>query len=86
MATLYGSAIGRNWFAGIAERLRRYFTLKCELLTRRRGKADATRAHAIAVLRDQDASPDLRDWAERYLCGLAEADPSKYFDDHKWQS
>jgi hypothetical protein len=80
MATTYSSANSRNAFADIVSRNTSTLNRSLSL-----GKADAAKAQAIAVLGDDNAAPDLKDWAERYLCGLAGADPAKYFENHKWQ-
>ena len=41
---------------------------------------------AIEILGSGNASPDLRDWAERYLCGFAQADKAQFFEGRRWQS
>ncbi len=41
---------------------------------------------AIEVLRDGSASPDMCDWAERYLCGMEDADARRYCESRRWQS
>ena len=40
---------------------------------------------AIEILRD-DANPDLCDWAECYLCGMADSDIHSYLARRRWQS
>ena len=83
MATTYSSTKKPNAFANTTFGLDKYFTL--ESLFRWLGKTDEATTHAIAVLGDDHAGPDLKDWAERYLCGLAGADPTKFVENHKWQ-
>ena len=41
---------------------------------------------AIAILRDASSSSDLREWAERYLCGLTTADAATYGARHRSQA
>ena len=41
---------------------------------------------AIEILSSGNASPDMRDWAERYLCGFAQADKAQFFENRRWQS
>ena len=41
---------------------------------------------AIEILGSGNASPDMRDWAERYLCGFAPADKAQFFESRRWQS
>ena len=41
---------------------------------------------AIEILGSGNASPDMRDWAERYLCGFAQADKAQFFENRRWQS
>ncbi len=41
---------------------------------------------AIEILSSGNASPDMRDWAERYLCGFAPADKAQFFENRRWQS
>ena len=43
-------------------------------------------AEAIGTLRDPSASPDQRDWAERYLCGMLDGDARRYCESRRWQS
>jgi hypothetical protein len=85
MATPYSSASSGNAFTDIAFSVHQYLSLRLESLFRGTDKDDAAKAHAIAVLGDNDAGPDLKDWAERYLCGLAGRDPAKYLENRKWQ-
>jgi hypothetical protein len=50
-------------------------------------KANTSRDEAIAILRDGASSPDLREWAERFLCGMTTANAATYLDRrHRWQS
>jgi len=41
---------------------------------------------AIALLNDPTASPDLRDWAERFLCGMTRSDAATYRRRRDFQS
>jgi hypothetical protein len=41
---------------------------------------------AIEILGSRNASPDMREWAERYLCGFAQADKAQFFESRQWQS
>ena len=41
---------------------------------------------AIEILGSGNASPAMRDWAERYLCGFAQADKAQFFESRRWQS
>jgi hypothetical protein len=42
------------------------------------------RDEAIAILRNPSASPDMCDWAERYLCGMESADRKGYCEGRRW--
>ncbi len=42
-----------------------------------RSCAEARTEEAIAILRDGSASPERCDWAERYLCGMVDADEKR---------
>jgi hypothetical protein len=86
MATSYAYPDDSRYSASeVLARLHRYVSLKVELLLRP-ANGDAARAKAIAALESATATPDLRDWAERYLCGLAGQDPAEYLERRKWQS
>lgn len=41
---------------------------------------------AIDTLRNPSASPDMCDWAERYLCGVEDANAVRYCEGRLWQS
>ena len=41
---------------------------------------------AIEALRNPSASPDMCDWAERYLCGMEGANEKRYCEGRRWQS
>jgi len=41
---------------------------------------------AIEILSDTDSSPDMRDWAEQYLCGMTPADMQSYLQGRRSQS
>jgi hypothetical protein len=49
-------------------------------------KSEDRAEEAIETLRDASASPDMCDWAERYLCGMKDADASRYCESRRWQS
>ena len=49
-------------------------------------KSEDRTEEAIETLRDASASPDMCDWAERYLCGMKDADASRYCGGRRWQS
>ena len=49
-------------------------------------KSERRIENAIEVLRDGSASPDMCDWAERYLCGMEDADAGRYCERRRWQS
>ena len=41
---------------------------------------------AISILRSKTADADAREWAERYLCGMAAADRDSFMTDRLAQS
>ena len=41
---------------------------------------------AIEILRNPSASPDMCEWAERYLCGMEGANDKRYCEGRRWQS
>ena len=41
---------------------------------------------AIEILRNPSASPDMCDWAERYLCGMEGTNERRYCEGRRWQS
>ena len=41
---------------------------------------------AIEILRNPSASPDMCDWAERYLCGMEGPNEKRYCEGRRWQS
>jgi hypothetical protein len=41
---------------------------------------------AIEILRNPSASPDMCDWAERYLCGMEGTNEKRYCEGRRWQS
>lgn len=41
---------------------------------------------AIATLCNPSASPDMCEWAERYLCGMDGVNDKRYFEGRRWQS
>ena len=49
-------------------------------------KAEDRTDEAIQILRDPSASPDMCDWAERYLCGMQGTDEKQYCEGRRWQS
>ena len=53
---------------------------------RPRLKSEDRTEEAIEILRDASASPDMCDWAERYLCGMKDADANGYCEGRRWQS
>lgn len=53
---------------------------------RPRLKSEDRTEEAIETLRNASASPDMCDWAERYLCGMKDADASRYCEGRRWQS
>lgn len=69
----------------IASMLKR---LRIEILAKFQGSTGGScrTREAIEILSSGNASPDICDWAERYLCGLAQADRAKFFENRRWQS
>lgn len=53
---------------------------------RPRFKSEDRTEEAIETLRDASANPDMCDWAERYLCGMKDADANRYCEGRRWQS
>lgn len=53
---------------------------------RPQSKSERRIEDAIAVLRNGSASPDMCDWAERYLCGMEDADAQRYCERQRSQS
>ena len=49
-------------------------------------KSGSRAQEAIEVFRDASASPDMCDWAERYLCGMEDANAKRYCGGRRWQS
>ena len=47
---------------------------------------DNLRVLATGALKSQSANADLRDWAERYLCGLTDATPDKFMEHRRAQA
>jgi hypothetical protein len=47
---------------------------------------DNLRALATHALKSESANADLRDWAERYLCGLTDATPDKFMEHRRAQA
>ena len=41
---------------------------------------------AIEALQHDDTDPDTQEWAERYLCGMAGADATKFMTNRRAQS
>jgi hypothetical protein len=41
---------------------------------------------AIGTLRNPSSSPDMREWAERCLCGMEGPDAKRYCEGRRWQS
>jgi hypothetical protein len=58
------------------------------LLVRQRfnPEADGMKEEAIAILCDFASTVDLRDWAERYLCGMTSSDAATYLERRPCQS
>ena len=65
-------------FSALVMRLLAKLHARCETASRR--------DEAITILSDETSCPDLRDWAERHLCGMADLDARKYLEPHRWQS
>lgn len=63
-------------------------SLATGIFTKLHTSSEASRKteEAIEILRNGHSSPDNRDWAERYLCGLVDADSTLYFERRRWQS
>ena len=77
-------ALGWNWF-------NRAEPANLEAIGERasnRGGAgnDNLRRLAVDALKSQLANADLRDWAERYLCGLTDATPDKFMEFRRAQA
>ena len=68
--------------AGMLKRLRIGMLTKFQSST----EVSCRSREAIEILRSGNASPDMRDWAERYLCGFAQADKAQFFENRRWQS
>ena len=47
---------------------------------------DDARETAIQALRHPGADPDTQEWAERYLCGMADADATEFMTNRRAQS
>jgi hypothetical protein len=47
---------------------------------------DSLRELATRALKSQSANADLREWAERYLCGLTGATPDKFMEHRRAQA
>ena len=52
------------------------------------GRSNATGApeEAIDILTGRSSNLDELEWAERYLCGMADHDRGAFMKDRKWQS
>ena len=77
---------GTNYsLSQIADKLKR---LRIELLAKFQNSSEVScrTREAIEILRNGSASPDMCDWAERYLCGFAQADKAQFFESRRWQS
>jgi hypothetical protein len=77
-------ALGWNWFY-------RAEPANLEAIGERasnRGGAgkDNLRGLAVSALKSQSANADLRNWAERYLCGLTDATPAKFMEHRRAQA
>ena len=71
-----------NTFAkALDETLRALFAM-----ARKNPDSSETEKLAIAILTRADSSLDEREWAERYLCGMVNADISAFGTDRKAQS
>lgn len=46
----------------------------------------AQEERAISILRSESADADAREWAERYLCGMASPDEDSFMSDRLAQS
>ena len=49
-----------------------------EGLRKAAGRKDSLRDQAVCVLAGGSADAELRDWAERYLCGMTEVAPERF--------
>jgi hypothetical protein len=75
-------ALGWNWF-------KRAEPANLEAISERtstRAGNDNLRGLAIGALKSQSANADLREWAERYLCGLTDAPPEKFMEHRQAQA
>ena len=74
----------------LSVRLKRYFqfvSAKCgECVGRTVSDRKDHQEKAISILRSGTAHEDEREWAERYLCGMASADEGAFMRDRLAQS
>ena len=87
MAMMFNSVPGRTLSS-----IRHIVTLQKQLLMSKLAQiwsstdASFSTTEAIEILGSNDASPDMRDWAEHHLCGLAQSDKMQFFKSRRWQS
>lgn len=78
------SFVGRSDISNVAPAFQSAFAL---LLAALAGHRDACAPPtAVDLLRRNDTDPDTREWAERYLCGMVDADPSRFKSRYPAQS
>jgi len=77
-------ALGWNWFHRAEPA--NLETIGERASNRRGAGDDNLRRLATGALKSQSANTDLRDWAERYLCGLTDATPEKFMEHRRAQA
>ena len=87
MATFTFPIPERTMLPGHQAILEFHFIVK-RMVAKFRAPAQSPRhtVEAIETLSNCSGNPDMRDWAERYLCGMVDGDARSYLASRKWQS